>query len=393
MILGFERVSPQMPAKNMFAVRVGSVQYGSWYSSCLKLDSPNGRKTNKSIGTGYTVKTPMLRLSRYSQSSVEWCMNMYGVYCIAAVWEETWHTPFSVNGRWMMVKAIVKVRLKTSYSSFHSYLYEWTRQAIHEKKLFFLFWCVAICVACQWEVCIIYFFLCGKWNHPTDTIQLNITKRLRDAANRIVGGLQSDRFKLETDRIITVAIGVCWSWKRARISFIFVKMKRSIISTLVIIFSVLSLSSKPANADSDTSEEDESSIVETESGRVRGRKNYTLYESKPYYEFKGIPYARAPVDELRFKVNYRTPRRNCWPHCYRLRFNCSHQGNLYPGWIFTMPSSSATNAINHSSSPVILLATRIACFWMCTFRLKNFHRRKVQVSLRSCFIFMVAVMW
>lgn len=80
-------------------------------------------------------------------------------------------------------------------------------------------------------------------------------------------------------------------------------MKRLIISTLFIILFVLSILTESADADSESSEEDESSIVETESGRVRGRKNYTLYESKPYYEFKGIPYARAPVDELRFKVN------------------------------------------------------------------------------------------
>lgn len=83
-------------------------------------------------------------------------------------------------------------------------------------------------------------------------------------------------------------------------------MKRLIISTLFIILFVLSILPKPADADSDSSEEDESSIVETESGRVRGRKNYTLYESRQYYEFKGIPYARAPVDELRFKVTHTT---------------------------------------------------------------------------------------
>lgn len=82
-------------------------------------------------------------------------------------------------------------------------------------------------------------------------------------------------------------------------------MKRSIISTLFAILFAISVFSKPADAESESSEDssEESSVVETESGRVRGRKNYTLFESKGFYAFKGIPYGRAAVDELRFKVN------------------------------------------------------------------------------------------
>lgn len=71
--------------------------------------------------------------------------------------------------------------------------------------------------------------------------------------------------------------------------------------------------SSPVNTESGSSEEDESSVVETESGRVRGRKNYTLFESRAFYAFKGIPYARAPVEELRFKVNEHASPTNCWP--------------------------------------------------------------------------------
>lgn len=43
-------------------------------------------------------------------------------------------------------------------------------------------------------------------------------------------------------------------------------------------------------------------IVETEYGQVRGHRNETLLEKLPYYSFKGIPYGRPPIGELRFKV-------------------------------------------------------------------------------------------
>lgn len=40
----------------------------------------------------------------------------------------------------------------------------------------------------------------------------------------------------------------------------------------------------------------------TENGAVRGRLNLTYLHKKSYYAFKGIPYAKPPVGELRFKV-------------------------------------------------------------------------------------------
>lgn len=42
--------------------------------------------------------------------------------------------------------------------------------------------------------------------------------------------------------------------------------------------------------------------VVTENGAVRGRLNSTYLEQKLYYAFRGIPYAKPPIGELRFKA-------------------------------------------------------------------------------------------
>lgn len=42
-------------------------------------------------------------------------------------------------------------------------------------------------------------------------------------------------------------------------------------------------------------------VVLIEQGRLNG-KICTNYTGKSYYSFQGIPYAKAPLDELRFKV-------------------------------------------------------------------------------------------
>lgn len=45
-------------------------------------------------------------------------------------------------------------------------------------------------------------------------------------------------------------------------------------------------------------------IVLTESGRVRGCQQYTLFHNKPYYAFKGIRYAKPPLGKLKLKVSH-----------------------------------------------------------------------------------------
>lgn len=42
--------------------------------------------------------------------------------------------------------------------------------------------------------------------------------------------------------------------------------------------------------------------IETSSGRVRGKQNRTLLDGKLFYTFRGIPFAKPPIKELRFKV-------------------------------------------------------------------------------------------
>lgn len=43
-------------------------------------------------------------------------------------------------------------------------------------------------------------------------------------------------------------------------------------------------------------------VVETNYGAVRGFLKKTLLNGKPYYAFRGIPYAKPPIGERRFKV-------------------------------------------------------------------------------------------
>lgn len=47
---------------------------------------------------------------------------------------------------------------------------------------------------------------------------------------------------------------------------------------------------------------DQYKTVETTNGRIRGIKNVTFLKSAPYYAYKGIPYAKPPIGDLRFKV-------------------------------------------------------------------------------------------
>lgn len=47
---------------------------------------------------------------------------------------------------------------------------------------------------------------------------------------------------------------------------------------------------------------DEFQVVQTKSGSVRGIRQTTFLKKVDFYSFRGIPYAKPPTGELRFKV-------------------------------------------------------------------------------------------
>lgn len=67
---------------------------------------------------------------------------------------------------------------------------------------------------------------------------------------------------------------------------------KSILSNLVWIFVITATAA------------DEYKVVETVNGHIRGTRNTTLLKNVAFYSFKGIPYAKPPVGELRFKVSH-----------------------------------------------------------------------------------------
>lgn len=55
-------------------------------------------------------------------------------------------------------------------------------------------------------------------------------------------------------------------------------------------------------ANTDADENVKYKIIETMNGPVRGQNAETLFDGKKYYSYRGIPYAKAPTGDLRFKV-------------------------------------------------------------------------------------------
>lgn len=43
--------------------------------------------------------------------------------------------------------------------------------------------------------------------------------------------------------------------------------------------------------------------IGTKNGRIRGKQNRTIIDKKPFYSFLGIPFAKPPIGNLRFKVS------------------------------------------------------------------------------------------
>lgn len=51
-------------------------------------------------------------------------------------------------------------------------------------------------------------------------------------------------------------------------------------------------------------ESNEFCTINTKSGPIRGKINHTLFDKLPYYSFRGIPFGKPPVGNLRFKVKH-----------------------------------------------------------------------------------------
>lgn len=84
------------------------------------------------------------------------------------------------------------------------------------------------------------------------------------------------------------------------ISFIFVLL----LGILAISIAILVLNLQSSNEINDENVDiNNTVIVKIESGQIRGFKRFTIIEEKPYYSFRGIPFAQTPIDELRFKVS------------------------------------------------------------------------------------------
>lgn len=74
----------------------------------------------------------------------------------------------------------------------------------------------------------------------------------------------------------------------------------SVCRTLIVIFScvVVAVYSETIVVNNEPHQ-----IVQTQYGTIRGRENVTLFDGRIYYSYRGIPYGKPPVNELRFKVS------------------------------------------------------------------------------------------
>lgn len=43
--------------------------------------------------------------------------------------------------------------------------------------------------------------------------------------------------------------------------------------------------------------------VKTKSGEIEGKDSKSLFDKRPFHSFRGIPYAKPPIGDLRFKVS------------------------------------------------------------------------------------------
>lgn len=78
-------------------------------------------------------------------------------------------------------------------------------------------------------------------------------------------------------------------------------LKNIVLFNCFLVMIVVALESESESGDVINYEE--FCTINTNSGRLRGKLNRTLFEDVPYYSFRGIPFAKPPIGHLRFKVN------------------------------------------------------------------------------------------
>lgn len=91
----------------------------------------------------------------------------------------------------------------------------------------------------------------------------------------------------------------------AALSDILIKMNAHFLVIVIGLFLVNQNSFAFANGNDgslDSDVDDNYKIVATEHGLLRGQRELTLFNKKPFYSFRGVRYGRPPVKELRFKV-------------------------------------------------------------------------------------------
>lgn len=50
--------------------------------------------------------------------------------------------------------------------------------------------------------------------------------------------------------------------------------------------------------------DDDFKVINIESGKIRGKLLPSFLDQRKFYSFRGIPYAKPPLGELRFKVHF-----------------------------------------------------------------------------------------
>lgn len=74
---------------------------------------------------------------------------------------------------------------------------------------------------------------------------------------------------------------------------------KGLITNLILVAGLLILIVQITVADVATYNDN---IVQIESGSIRGLEEKTIIDGKKFYSFRGIPYAKPPTGERRFKV-------------------------------------------------------------------------------------------